>query len=226
MAKKKTTKKKSTTKKNVAKKVTKKKVTKKSPAKKSTKKKVTKKKTKKKTSSKKSSKKVTKKSPARKTKKKVTKKKSTTKTATRKTTGDNGKKKTKTKKAKVKKLPAKERRYYLGLLLVKRAELFGDITAMEKEALMSDNSNLSHLPVHMADIGSDNYDQDLRIGLMESERKLLKEIDEAITRIEEGSYGICAETGVPIGKARLEAKPWAKYCIEVAREKERGGRRF
>ena len=78
------------------------------------------------------------------------------------------------------------------------------------------------MPIHMADLGSDNYEQDFAIGLMDGERKLLHEIDEALVRIEKKNYGICLGTGEPISKARLEAKPWAKYSVEFARKLEKG----
>jgi RNA polymerase-binding protein DksA len=74
----------------------------------------------------------------------------------------------------------------------------------------------------MADIGTDNYEQEFALGLMDSERKLLRGIDDALGRIEQGTYGICEGTGKPIPKARLEAQPWAEYCIEYARMLEQG----
>ncbi len=55
-----------------------------------------------------------------------------------------------------------------------------------------------------------------------NERQLLKEIDAALQRIADHTYGICEATHKPIGKQRLRAKPWARYCIESAREKELG----
>jgi RNA polymerase-binding transcription factor DksA len=57
---------------------------------------------------------------------------------------------------------------------------------------------------------------------MDSERKLLRETDDALQRIEEGTYGICESTGKQIRKARLEAQPWARYCVEYARMLEQG----
>jgi len=74
----------------------------------------------------------------------------------------------------------------------------------------------------MADVGTDNYEQEFTLGLLESERQLLREIDEAINRLAEGTYGICMGTGQTISKARLRAKPWAKFCIEYARKLEQG----
>jgi RNA polymerase-binding transcription factor DksA len=57
---------------------------------------------------------------------------------------------------------------------------------------------------------------------MDSERKLLREIDNALVRIEKKTYGICEGTGKSIPKARLEAQPWARYCVEYARMLEQG----
>ena len=110
------------------------------------------------------------------------------------------------------------------LLLAKRAEILGDVESMETDARGKNaGGNLSNMPVHMADVGSDNYEQEFTLGLVESERKLLREIDDSLQRIKDGIYGVCLERGIPIARPRLEAKPWAKYCIEVARERERRG---
>ena len=109
------------------------------------------------------------------------------------------------------------------LLLERRAEIIGDVAGLE--AARSGNAgDLSHVPLHMADVGSDNYEQEFTLGLMESERKTVVEIDEALQRIVQGTYGVCAISAQPISRPRLEAKPWAKYSIEVARERERRGR--
>lgn len=120
-------------------------------------------------------------------------------------------------------LSKKELNQYRTLLLVKRAEILGDMSSMSREALQ-DSANLSHMPIHMADVGSDNYEQELMLGLVESERKIVQEINSALERVQLGTYGICQSSGKPINKERLAAKPWAKYCIEVAREMERNGR--
>lgn len=119
-------------------------------------------------------------------------------------------------------LMARDIACFRDLLLKKRAELVGDVATLRDEALSKDKSgNLSNMPIHMADLGSDNYEQEFTLGLIESERELLREIDEALERMEKGTYGVCAATGRPIGKARLKAKPWAKYCYEYVLEQER-----
>ena len=111
----------------------------------------------------------------------------------------------------------KQLNYYRDLLLQKRREIIGDLNAMETEALRSGSGNLSHMPIHMADVGTDTNDQDLMLGLAETERKQLREVDSALQRIEDRTYGVCQHTGESIPKARLEAKPWAKYTVEAAR---------
>ena len=120
-------------------------------------------------------------------------------------------------------LSRKEKRRYRELLIEKRVELLGDVESLQSDA-KNNGGDISHMPVHMADVGSDYYEQEFTLGLVESERKLLREIDEALIRINEGYFGVCLVSGRPIGKARLDAKPWAKYCIEVVRERERQGK--
>ena len=120
-------------------------------------------------------------------------------------------------------LNARDLEHFRGLLLDKRRELVGDMGQMEREALRSaSGTNLSNLPLHMADMGTDNYEQEFTLGLVENERKLLREINQALAKIQDGSYGICEGTGKPISKVRLEAQPWARHSIEFARQKERG----
>ena len=106
-------------------------------------------------------------------------------------------------------------------ILAKRREIVGDMSSMEREALRSGGgSNLSNLPLHMADMGTDNYEQEFTLGLMEKDRKLLRDLNDGLAKIQNGTYGICEGTGKPITKARLEAQPWARYSIEYARKIE------
>lgn len=118
---------------------------------------------------------------------------------------------------------SRELEHFRELLLAKRRELVGDMSSMEREALRSaTGSNLSNLPIHMADMGTDNYEQEFTLGLVEKDRQLLREINRALAKIMDGTFGICEGTGKPITKARLEAQPWARYSIEYARQMERG----
>jgi DnaK suppressor protein len=128
-------------------------------------------------------------------------------------------------KAEQTRLTARELEEFRQMLLRKRQELIGDVNHLEDEAIrmrQQGGGSSSSMPIHMADIGSDTWEQELTLGLIENERGLLREIDEALQRIEDGTFGICVATGKPITKARLRAKPWAKYCIEYARKRELG----
>ncbi len=120
-------------------------------------------------------------------------------------------------------MSSRELEHFRELLLAKRRELVGDMSSMEREALRStQGSNLSNLPIHMADMGTDNYEQEFTLGLVEKDRQLLREINRALAKIMDGTFGICEGTSKPITKARLEAQPWARYSIEYARQMERG----
>lgn len=125
-------------------------------------------------------------------------------------------------------LSKKEIAEFRDVLLQKRAQLLGDVNTMRNEALSKNRQDaagdLSNMPLHMADVGSDNYEQEFTLGLIESERQILREIEAALERIRENTFGVCAATGEPIGKARLRATPWAKYSYEyvLAQERSRG----
>ncbi len=111
--------------------------------------------------------------------------------------------------------------YFRDLLLEKRREILGDVGSMESEAFKG-GSNLSNMPIHMADVGTDNFEQEFTLGLIESERQMLRQIQEALVRIDAGTFGICQGTGKGIPRVRLEAVPWAKYTIEYSRLLESG----
>jgi RNA polymerase-binding protein DksA len=112
------------------------------------------------------------------------------------------------------------------LLLAKRRLLVGDVSALEKAALQNSrqdaSGDLSKMPLDMADIGSDNYEQEFNLGLMETEQATLAEIEAALERIEKKQFGKCVSCGGPIPKARLKVKPHAEYCIECKRREEKG----
>jgi RNA polymerase-binding protein DksA len=115
-----------------------------------------------------------------------------------------------------------EVRQFKIILLAKRNEILGDVTRMEYETLRKERSDLSNLPFHMADAGTDNYEMENTLGLMDSERKLIGEIDAALGRIDNGTYGSCEGNGEPIPRQRLKAIPWARYCVACARLLEKG----
>ncbi len=110
---------------------------------------------------------------------------------------------------------------YHEVLIQKRRVLMGDIDSMENEALKSESGSLSHLPQHMAEQGSEAYEQTLSLDLAAADRKLLIEIDAALDRIMARTFGLCEHTGKPISIERLTELPWTRYSIKAAREMER-----
>lgn len=115
---------------------------------------------------------------------------------------------------------------YKDLLLSLRARLRGDVSQMANATLKKSrseaNGDLSTMPIHMADMGSDNFEQEFTLSLMENEGVTLEQIESSLERIEEGTYGQCEECGVKIPKARLNAIPYATLCVRCAEQQENG----
>jgi DnaK suppressor protein len=115
---------------------------------------------------------------------------------------------------------------YKERLLSLRARLRGDVSQMAdatlKKSRSEANGDLSSMPIHMADIGSDNFEQEFTLTLMQSDEDTLEMIEASLERIEEGTYGQCEECGVKIPKTRLNAIPYASLCVKCASQQERG----
>jgi RNA polymerase-binding transcription factor DksA len=88
------------------------------------------------------------------------------------------------------------------------------------------SGDLSSYSFHMADQGTDNFDREFALNLVSSEQDALYEIDDALRRIEMGTYGVCENCNKAIEKARLAALPFAKLCIGCKSESEKGKSRF
>jgi DnaK suppressor protein len=110
---------------------------------------------------------------------------------------------------------------HLERLLALRASLLGDMTQMEDGALKA-HTRATSIPTDMAELGSDNADQELTLSILGSEEDALDQIEAAIERIENGSYGECETCGVKIPKSRLEAIPYAAQCVRCASQQEEG----
>ncbi len=114
---------------------------------------------------------------------------------------------------------------YKKLLLDLRKRLMDNVNSMEDEALgksrQDASGDLSNVPIHMADVGTDNYDRDLTIGLIQNGEEELKAIDNALERIGDKTYGSCEECGTKISKVRLTALPYVHNCIECQRQEEK-----
>jgi len=117
--------------------------------------------------------------------------------------------------------PAEIKKFKM-ILLAKRTEILSNVTCMEDETLRKPKTDSSNMPIHMADAGTDNYEMENTLGLMDSERKLIEQIDDALERIQDGTYGICEGSGEPIPVERLQAIPWARYCVAYASLLEKG----
>lgn len=105
-------------------------------------------------------------------------------------------------------------------LTAMRARLVGDVNAMAESALNKSGGesggNLSNVPIHMADLGTDAYEQEFTISRIENEEELLESIESALARVQSGAFGTCTECGAKIPKARLNAIPHTPYCIKCA----------
>jgi len=100
----------------------------------------------------------------------------------------------------------------------------GDVSHLADEALRRTGGgatgNLSNMPIHMADLGTDNFEQEFTLSLMQTEEQLLGEIAAALDRIKQGSFGLCEECKGAIPRARLQAVPYARHCVKCARKLE------
>ena len=107
-------------------------------------------------------------------------------------------------------------------LLALRASLLGDMTQIEDDAL-KDHCKTTSIPTDMEEIGSDNAEQELTVSLLGSDKDTFDQIEAALQRIDDGSYGECEECGEQIPKSRLEAIPYAAQCVRCASQQEGHG---
>lgn len=112
-----------------------------------------------------------------------------------------------------------EWRKYYDRLLELRERLLQQMNGLAKESA----EELEGYSLHMADSGTDNFDRDFALSLLSADQDAIYEIDEAIKRIQKGTYGICELTHKPIPKARLDAIPWTRFTVEAQAQLEREG---
>jgi len=112
---------------------------------------------------------------------------------------------------------------YRDRLVDLRARLRGDVTSMTHAALRkggADGASSSSMPIHMAELGSENYEQEFTLSLLANEEDRLGMIEMALQRIEEGEYGQCEQCEGVIPKARLNAIPYTPVCIKCAESRD------
>jgi RNA polymerase-binding protein DksA len=120
-----------------------------------------------------------------------------------------------------------DRKHMRDLLLEARRNVLDELTELEESYLGKNqretSGEVSGYSTHPADMGSDEAMRDAAFIRGEASGDLLEEIDEALERLDKGEYGRCESCGQEIPKARLEAIPYAKYCLSCKQEMERSG---
>ena len=120
-------------------------------------------------------------------------------------------------------LSKSELKEFRNLLIARKGVLQGDVKTLEDEACKKGTDaagDLSTLPQHLADLGTDSHEQDISLGLMENETDELHEIQEAFERIKDGSFGLCETCKKKIPKERLKAIPYARLCVNCKKKEE------
>src|SRR5947209_18863426 len=100
--------------------------------------------------------------------------------------------------------------------------LKGQVSDLQQQAFRTAggeaSGSLSNTPLHMADLGTDNFEQEFTLSLLENGEQRLEDIAAALARIDQGTFGQCEACGKPIPAARLDALPFTQHCVECARK--------
>ena len=118
-------------------------------------------------------------------------------------------------------MPRREAAPFAMLLKAKQRLLSGDISHMEEESMKrGKHENAAQDISSFADLGTDNFEQEFTIGLIENEEDALHEIEQALERIKDGTYGACEGCNKRVSKERLKVIPFTRHCIECQRKEE------
>ncbi len=124
-----------------------------------------------------------------------------------------------------KKFNKKELGYFRKLILKMKEKIIDEIKHISEDTLKKSQKDaagdISGYTYHMADVASDSYDREFSLGLASNERQSLYELDDAIKKIEEGTFGICEECKSLITKTRLKVVPFARLCVKCQEKKEK-----
>lgn len=130
---------------------------------------------------------------------------------------------------KQKSLQKKEIEEFREKLLQVRIGLLGEIRALEKESLgespRDSAGDLSGYGHHMPDVGTDNYQRDVDLNLRSSEEVLLREVEKAVRRCDEGTFGECESCNRKIAKERLKVVPYTRFCVRCEEMQEENEKR-
>jgi len=124
-----------------------------------------------------------------------------------------------------KKFNKKELVYFKKLILKRKEEVLEEIKHLSEDTLKKSqkdaSGDISGYTYHMADVATDAYDREFSLGLASNEQNLLYELDDALKKIDEGTFGICEECNSLITKIRLKAVPYARLCVKCQKKKEK-----
>ena len=124
-----------------------------------------------------------------------------------------------------KKLTKKELKDFKKIILKKKDAALGDLQHITDDTLKKSqkeaSGDISGYTYHMADVATDNYDREFSLGLASNERKALYELDDALKRIEDETFGLCDDCKGTISKIRLKAVPSARLCIKCQEKREK-----
>jgi len=124
-----------------------------------------------------------------------------------------------------KKYTKKDLKEFKLIVQKRKEEILDDLKHISDDTLRKSqkeaSGDISGYTYHMADVATDNYDREFSLGLASGERKSLYELDDALKRIEEGSFGICDDCKGIITKIRLKAVPSARLCIKCQQKREK-----
>lgn len=118
----------------------------------------------------------------------------------------------------VSKVKPEWQKYYQNLLEL-HERLRNQMSGLAKES----QAEMENYSLHMGDSGTDNFDRDFALSLLSSDQDAIYEIEEALKRIEKGTYGVCELTNKTIPKARLDAIPWTRFTVEAQAQLEKEG---
>lgn len=125
-----------------------------------------------------------------------------------------------------KKFGKKELVFYRKLILDKKEEIVEDINHISEDTLKKSqkeaSGDISGYAYHMADVATDTYDREFSLAIATNDRKALYELDDALKKIEDGSFGICEDCKSSIAKTRLKAVPYARLCVKCQEKREKG----
>ncbi|MFA5096072.1 MAG: TraR/DksA family transcriptional regulator [Candidatus Omnitrophota bacterium] len=124
-----------------------------------------------------------------------------------------------------KRMTKKDLTYFRKLILQRKEEIVTEIKHISEDTLKKSQrdaaGDISGYTYHMADIATDTYDREFSMGIASNERKIVYDIDDAIKRIEDGSYGTCEDCKGIIAKTRLKAIPYARLCLKCQEKREK-----